>query len=345
MRPIPCSWSARKKGAAAIKGYVLRRLLYLVPVFLGVTFLSFALLYLSPNDPAEMMMTAQGMPIDPEVLSALRTRMGLDQPFWRQYLTWLGKFVSGDLGTSYAQSEPVLDMLLRALPTTLRLTGLACLFTAVLSVPLGIWAAVRRGRLTDGLIRLGTFLGVSMPGFLLALILLYVFSIRLHILPVMGDETTFRGLLLPALTLAAAQTCKYIRQIRAAVLEEMERGYVRAARARGVREQVILLRNVLKNAMLTVVTLLAMTIGSLLGGTAVIERVFSLRGMGSVLMTAISNRDYPVVQGFVSWMAVMFVLINLGADLLCRALDPRMRLRTAASEGQTERRDFLADDR
>ena len=281
-------------------------------------------------------MIAQGIPMDPEVLAQVRERLGLDEPFLVQYIQWLGNFLRGDLGTSYAQSEPVLDMLLRALPTTLRLTGMACLFTFALAIPLGFLAAVHRNRLTDYLIRLGTFVGISLPGFFLALVLMYVFSIRLHLLPVLGDEKRFVGLLLPAVTLAAAQTCKYIRQIRAAVLEELGRGYVRGARARGVREWVILYANVLKNAMLTVVTLIAMTVGSLLGGTAVIEQIYSLQGMGSVLMTAITNRDYPVVQGFVAWMAILFVVLNLLADLLIRLLDPRVRLQTPPKRGEIE---------
>lgn len=327
----------RKRGAAAIKRYVLRRLPLLVPVFLGVTFLTFGLLYLSPNDPAEMMMIAQGIPMDPEVLDQIRDRLGLDEPFLVQYFRWLGSFLQGDLGTSYAQSEPVLHMLLRALPTTLRLTGMACLFTFSLSIPLGILAAVRRNRLTDYLIRFATFIGVSLPGFFLALVLMYVFSIRLHLLPVMGDGRSFTGLLLPAVTLAAAQTCKYIRQIRAAVLEELGRGYVRGARARGVRESIIFYANVLKNAMLTVVTLIAITVGSLLGGTAVIEQIYSLQGMGSMLITAITNRDYPVVQGFVAWMAVIFVVLNLLADLLIQALDPRVRLQTSPQGEELEK--------
>ena len=316
--------------------YVLRRLSWLIPVFLGVTFLTFSLMYVSPNDPAEAMMVAQGIPVNPEALEALRSRMGLDRPFLVQYGTWLWNFVRGDLGTSYAQGEPVLTMLLRALPTTLRLTGLSCLLTFALAIPLGILAAVRQNRLTDYLIRFGTFVGVSIPGFFLALILMYCFSIRLEWLPVLGDGESVSGLLLPAVTLAAAMTCKYIRQIRAAVLEELRRGYVRGSRARGVPERVILWCNVLKNALLTVITLIAMTVGSLLGGTAVIERIYSLSGLGNVVMTAISNRDYPVVQGFVAWMALIFVVVNLLADLLYRVADPRIRLREARPAAREE---------
>ena len=312
-----------------MKSYLVRRLLLLIPVFLGVTFITFGLMYLSPNNPAEMMMIAQGMPLDPEVLALTESRLGLDKPFLTQYFLWLGSFLRGDLGVSYAQSEPVLAMLLRALPSTLRLTALSCLFTFALAIPLGILAAVRQNRLTDLIIRFVSFFGVSIPNFFLALLLMYFFSIRLRILPVMGDPNTLSGLLLPAVTLAAAMTSKYIRQIRASVLEELNRGYVRGARARGVRESVILFRNVLKNAMLTVATLIAMTVGSLLGGTAVVERIYSLPGMGSTLMTAITNRDYPVIQAFVAWMALIFVLVNLLSDILCRALDPRIRLRQA----------------
>ena len=309
----------------AIKKYIIKRLLFLIPVLLGVSFITFGLMYISPSDPAEMMLTAQGVPVDPEILASVQARLGLDKPFFTQYLTWLGNFVRGDLGMSYVNNEPVIDMLGRALPTTLKLTVYSCLLTMAVAVPLGILSAVKANKATDFIIRVCTFMGVSIPGFFLALLLMYFFSIRLKVLPVMGGDT-WKGMLLPTVTLSAAMICKYIRQIRAAVLEELNKNYVKGARARGVKERVVLLANVLKNSMLTIVTLIAMSIGSLLGGTAVVERIYSLQGMGNVVLSAISSRDYPVVQGFVAWMALIFVVVNLAADILYRVMDPRIRL-------------------
>ncbi|MDD3221618.1 MAG: ABC transporter permease [Clostridia bacterium] len=315
-----------------MKKYIFKRLILLIPVLLGVTFITFGLMYLSPSDPAEMMLTAQGIPVNSEVLAEMQSRMGLDKPFILQYGTWLGKFLHGDLGNSLVNNEPVADMLMRALPTTLRLTLYSCFLTMVLAIPLGILSAVYRNRVTDYIIRVCTFVGVSVPGFFLALLLMYFFSIRLKWLPVLGGDS-FAGMFLPTVTLSAAMTCKYIRQIRAAVLEELDKGYVKGARARGVREPVILFLNVLKNSMLTIVTLIAMSVGSLLGGTAVVERIYSLQGLGNVVMTAISGRDYPVVQGFVVWMALIFVFVNLAADILYRVIDPRIRLQEAERKG------------
>ncbi|SFB34778.1 peptide/nickel transport system permease protein [Acetitomaculum ruminis DSM 5522] len=311
--------------------YILKRLLFLVPVILGVSFITFGLMYISPNDPAEMMLLAQGTPIEPEILQKMQQRMGLDKPFLEQYITWIFNAVRGDFGSSYVSGEPVRDMILRNIPATLKLTFYSCLMTIVFSLPLGILSAVKQNKFTDYIIRFCTFVGVSVPGFFLSLLLMYEFSIRLKLLPVRGDST-LKGLLLPTVTLAMAMTCKYIRQIRAAILEELGKGYVKGARARGVKERIILYKNVLKNSMLTIVTLMAMSIGYLLGGTAVVERIFSIQGLGNMAMDAITARDYPVVEGFVAWMALIFVLINLLADLLYRVLNPKIRLQASESE-------------
>ena len=230
------------------------------------------------------------------------------------------------MGTSYSSGEPVLTEFLSRLPATLYLAVVSILLTILVSVPLGILAAVRQNHLTDYLIRLVSFVGNSLPGFFVSLLLIYFFALKLNWFPVMGNTGGWKSVILPAVTLALAMASKYIRQIRAAVLEEMNRGYVMGARARGVRENHILYRSVLKSAMLTVVTLLSLSVGSLLGGTAVVETIFMWEGVGKMAIDAITMRDYPVIQAYVIWMAVIYVVINLLTDIAYRYLDPRVRL-------------------
>lgn len=296
----------------------------MIPILLGVSFITFGLMYLSPNDPAEMMLIAQGVPTSPEVLEKMQIRMGLDKPFLTQYLTWLLNFCKGDLGESYVLGQTVLDMIVAALPVTLKLAFYSCLMTLIFAIPLGVLSAVKQNKFTDYFIRITSFAGVSIPGFFLSLLLIYFFSLKLKWLPVLGAESA-KGMILPVATLSVAMICKYIRQIRAAVLEELNKGYVKGARSRGVKESVIVCANVLKNAMLTIITLMVLSAGSLLGGTAIVERIFVIPGLGNMVMDAISARDYPVIQGFVAWMAIIFTVINLLADISYQFLDPRIR--------------------
>ena len=198
------------------------------------------------------------------------------------------------------------------------------MLTLIVSIPLGIISAVKKDKFTVSIISLFTFIGNSIPGFFLALILLLVFSLRLKWLPILS-ESGIKSLILPSITLSVAMTSKYIRQIRSVVIDELQKGYVKGARSRGVKENTILYINVLKNTMITVITLTGLSIGSLLGGTAVVESIFVLPGIGSVVLTAISNRDYPIIQGYVLWMAVIFMIVNLITDLLYRLFDPRVR--------------------
>ena len=291
--------------------FVLRRLLLLIPVLFGVTFLTYGLMFLSPSDPVEMMLQAQGIPVTPEVAQAMRVKMGLDRPFLEQYFAWLWRFLSGDMGVSLIDGEPVRQMLMAAAPKTLLLTATSLLVTVALSLPLGILTAVRQNRFSDYLIRFLSFLGNAMPCFLLSLLLLYLFALRLNLLPVLAGSLPMSG--------------RYIRQVRAAVLEQLGQRYVSGAISRGVRTRTVLFKSVLRNAMTTILTLLALSMGSLLGGTAAVERIFSWRGMGYMVMDAIFMRDYPVIQAFVVWMTVLYVVINLLTDLSYAIVDPRSR--------------------
>ena len=314
----------KELGGQSLLNYILKRLLTLIPVLLGITFLTYGLMYLSPADPVEMLLQAQGVQVSPEIVESMKRQAGLDRPFLVQYFNWLWNFIRGDMGVSLIDGQPVSSALKAALPKTILLTLTSMLVTIALSVPLGICTAVRQNRFADYLIRFLSFIGNSIPNFVLSLLLLYFVALKLGRLPVLASES-LKGLILPTLALAIPMTGKYIRQVRAAVLEQLGQTYVEAAVSRGIPLHTVLIRDVLRNAMLTVITLLSLTVGSLLGGTAVIERIFVWRGMGFLVMEAILMRDYPVIQAFVVWMAIIYVVINLLTDISYYLLDPRVR--------------------
>ena len=279
---------------------------------------------LAGGDPAEIKLTAQGTVVTPELIETVRDEMGLNDPFIKQYMDWLMDVLHGDLGVSYMTGIEVTAELKQHLPYTLMLTISSMLLTLIVSIPLGILAAVKRNKWEDHLIRGCSFMGNAIPGFFLALILLLIFSLKLKLLPILS-ESGIKSIILPTLTLSIAMSSKYIRQIRAVVIEELEKDYVKGLRARGVSEKVILYKNVLKNIMMTLMTITGLSIGSLIGGTAIVESIFVWPGIGKLVLTAISNRDYPVIQGYVLWMGCIFVVINLIVDLLYRVFDPRVR--------------------
>lgn len=311
-------------GGKPISRYVIKRLLTLIPVLLGVTFLTYGLMYLSPSDPVEMLLQAQGIPVSSEVVEAMKVKAGLNRPFLEQYFTWLWSFVHGDMGVSLIDGRPIASALKTALPRTLLLTLTSVVTTILFSVPLGMLTAVRQNRVSDYIIRFLGFLGNAMPSFLLSLLLMYFVALKLGWLPVLATGTA-KGLILPTLALAIPMTGKYIRQVRATVLEQLGKSYVDGAVSRGVKTRVVLFSDVLRNAMLTIITLMALSIGSLLGGTAAVECIFVWRGVGYMVMDAINMRDYPMIQAFVVWMSVIYVAINLLADISYYILDPRMR--------------------
>ena len=309
-----------------MKRYVVKRLLQLIPILLAITFLSFAMMRLAGSDAVLQKMENTGMVLSQDVIDAARAELGLDKPFLTQYFVWLGNLLQGDMGVSYISGRAVLPTFLSKLPATLLLTAVSLAMTVAVSIPLGVLAAVRQNRLTDALIRAASFVGNSLPNFFVALLLMYVFAIRLGWLPVISREVTLPNVLLPALTLAIAMSAKYLRQVRAAVLDELSRDYVMGARARGVPFRVTLTKSVLRACMTTILTLLALSIGSLLGGTAIVESIFMWDGVGKLAVDAINMRDYPMIQAYVMWMAIIYVFVNLAADLSYRALDPRIRL-------------------
>lgn len=308
-----------------MKKYVLHRFLQLIPVLIGITFLSFAMMRVAGSDAIIELYGDKGA-VAQEIIDAKRAELGLDKPFLTQYISWVGGMMRGDMGVSYVSGKDVFQTFISKLPATLLLTALSMVMTVVISIPLGVLAAVRHDKFTDYFLRFFSFVGNSLPNFFVALLLMQIFSIKLKMLPVISKGLSVQSAMLPTLTLAIAMSAKYMRQVRATVLEELNKDYVIGAKARGVRSSVVLWKSVLKSSMLTIITLLALSIGSLLGGTAIIESIFMWDGVGKLAVDAITMRDYPMIQAYVVWMAIIYVLVNLITDLLYHALDPRIRL-------------------
>lgn len=309
-----------------MKKYIGKRFLQLIPILIGITLLTFLLMNASSMDAIDVMEQNTGGSWTEEQKEAARIELGLDQPIPVQYMNWLGKVLHGDMGTSYISGKPVFSTFMSKLPATIYLTLTSILLTILISIPLGILAAVWQNKIPDYLIRFLSFIGNSLPNFFAALLLIYFFALKLFWLPVMGNNQGFKSVILPTVTLALSMSAKYTRQIRATVLEELNQEYVLGARARGVREKKILYFHVLKSSMLTIVTLLALSVGSLLGGTAIVESIFMWEGVGKLAVDAILTRDYPMIQAYVIWMAIIYVVVNLFTDLLYHFLDPRIRL-------------------
>ena len=309
-----------------MKNYALKRLLQLIPILLAITFLSYGMMRIAGSDVVEQKMENTSGTVSQEMIDNARAELGLDKPFVVQYFTWLGNLLRGDMGTSYVSNKPVFSTFVSKLPATLLLTAVSILLTVLISIPLGIWSAVKQNTATDYVIRTASFIGNSLPNFFVSLLLMYFFAIRLGWFPVISGGVSLQSVALPALTLAIAMSAKYLRQVRATVLDELEKDYVRGARARGVKFSTTLIRSVMKASLVTIITLLTLSIGSLLGGTAIVESIFMWDGVGKLAVDAINMRDYPIIQAYVMWMAIIYVVVNLITDLSYHFLDPRIRL-------------------
>ena len=306
--------------------YVLKRMIQLIPILFAITFLSYGMMRIAGSDVVTQKMENTGTVVSDEVLNAAREQLGLDKPFLTQYAVWLGKLLRGDMGNSYVSGKPVFATFISKLPATLLLTAVSIVMTIIISVPLGVLAAVKQNRMTDYVIRFFSFIGNSLPNFFVSLILMYVLAIRLRWFPVIAKDVSLKSVAMPAITLAIAMSAKYLRQVRATVLDELSKDYVAGARARGIRFSVTLWRSVIKASLVTIITLLMLSVGNLLGGTAIVESIFMWDGVGKMAVDAISMRDYPIIQAYVMWMAIIYVAVNLLTDLSYRFLDPRIRL-------------------
>ena len=303
---------------------IIRRVLQFIPVLLGITFLAFLLIYLSPSDPVSVRMSAGGISVSPEIMESMRRSMGLDRPLLIQYGDWLWNILHGNMGKSYITDADLLEQILKALPYTLKMAGASLLLTLCISIPVGILTAAMQNSKFDYVVRVMAFVGNALPNFIIALCLMFIFSYRLGWIPVLATTKPI-GLILPALTLALVMSSRYIRQIRAAMLDELGKGYVVGLRSRGLSETTILYKNVLKNIMVTVITLTGISLGSLLGGTVIVETVFTWPGLGNLIMEGISQRDYPVVQAVIVWMASAFMVVNLLTDISYTVFNPKIK--------------------
>lgn len=303
---------------------ILRRIWQFIPVLLGITFFSFSLLYIAPSDPVTIRLSAGGVGIDPSIAAKMRTEMGLDRPFLMQYFSWLGNFLQGDLGRSYITDEAVGQKLWQALPYTLKMAGLSMLLTLLVSVPMGIFIAAKQNSKIDGIVRFIAFIINAIPNFIVGIGLMYLFAFKLNWIPILTRDN-FIGMILPSLSLALVMSSRYVRQVRAATLDELNKDYVIGLRARGLSEHTILYKNVIKNVMLTVITLTGISVGSLLGGTVIIETIFNWPGVGHLIMDGILQRDYVLVQAAVVWMAISFMLINLIVDISYTWFNPKIK--------------------
>lgn len=303
------------------------RLLQIIVVLIGISFLTFLLTYLLPGDPVRIMLSSTGVMPSEELVQSIREEMGLNDPFFTQYFRWLGNCLHGDFGDSYSFSRPVVELLAARLWPTLKLTIFSMVLMLVISIPLGMCSAVYKDSWIDNLVRGFTFLGISLPNFWVGLLLMLVFCVQVNWLPVICSGGDFKSMILPSVTLAIAMSSKYTRQVRTAVLEELSQDYVTGARARGVAEWKVLWLNVFPNSLLPLITMLGLSAGSLLGGTSVVEVIFSYPGLGNLAVSAITSCDYNLIQGYVLWIALIYMAINLVVDISYNFVDPRMRLK------------------
>lgn len=306
-----------------MKKYILHRLLYLIPILLGITLFTFILLH-STNDIVDIMELNRGVVYSEATKTQIRQDLGLDQPIFIQYVNWLLSILSGNMGTSYLSGKDVSSLFFDKLPQTLYLTLSSILLTLLISLPLGILSAIKQNKIIDYIIRLFSFIGNSLPGFVVALILIYIFSVQLKLIPVLIDNN-FIGLILPSIALALPMSAKYIRQIRIVVIEQLHQDYVRCAKACGLKLSTILIHSILKMITLPLLTLICLSIGSLLGGSAIIETIFRWDGVGKLAIDAINLRDYPIVLAYVFYLSLIYMFINLIADILYHYLDPRIK--------------------
>ena len=277
------------------KKQIIKRLLQIVIVLIGISFITFALTFMSPGDPVRNMYTATGVMPTEEMVQETREELGLNDPFLVQYTRWLKNCLKGDFGKSYSLNKPVTELLVARLWPTLKLTLMSMLLMLVISVPLGMLSAIYKDKWIDYLVRGITFLGCAMPNFWVGLLLMLVFCVYVNVFPVISSAGDFKSLFLPALTLAIAMSSKYTRQVRTAVLDELNQDYVIGAQARGVKRSKIIWGNVFPNSLLPLITMFGLSIGSLLGGTSVVEVIFSYPGLGNLAVSAITSSDYNLI--------------------------------------------------
>ena len=313
-----------------IARFLARRLLYSAVVLIGVLVVVFALVHLVPGDPVRI---ALGTRYSPQAYDALRSASGLDKPIVEQFFSYIGSALTGDLGVSFRNGDPVTEILLERLPATISLAVAGIVIALLIALPAGIWSALREGRISDAIIRIASQFGVSVPDFWMGILLIALFATTLGWLPTSGYQPLLdnpggwlRHIVLPALTVGLVAGAIMTRYVRSAVLEVASMGYVRTARSKGLPPRVVTFRHTVRNALIPVLTITGIQLATILGGVIVVEVVFAWPGLGRLVYNAVAARDYPVIQGAVLLIAALFLLINLIVDVLYAVVDPRIRL-------------------
>lgn len=313
--------------------YILRRLLQAIPTLLIISLLIFSLLYVTPGDPVDLILGTEDGTVSEEQRAVVEEQWGLDKPFLVRYVDFVVNACKGDLGTSYATNQDVFDSVITRMPATLKLAAFSMLLALVVSVPLGILAALKHNSIWDSLATALATVGVSLPKFWFGLVLMIVFSLRLGWLPSTGSAELSEGLgtflsyiIMPAASLALGMAATQTRMIRSSMLDVLNQDYVRYARSKGLRERVVIWGHALKNAMIPVITIIGGEVGGLLGGAVVTESIFSWPGVGRLMMNSISKRDYPMIQGITLMLCISYLLVNLFIDIVYAWVDPRIRL-------------------
>ena len=303
--------------------FTIRRIIHLIPTILGMMFILFTILYFTPGDPA---IVALGEEATPENIEQFHKEHGLDQPFFVQFFRYVGNALQGDLGYSYAAKSEVSKEVFPRVPTTMKLAFSAVLFSTIFGIPLGIVCAIRQYSLIDTLATLFTLFGISTPTFWTGMLFIILFSVHLGWLPSMGFDT-LSEMVLPVLTLSGTSMAIIARMTRSSMLEVIKADYIRTARSKGQKESVIIFKHALPNALIPIMTIIGIQFGGLLGGSIVTEAIFSISGIGRLMIEAIKVRDYPIIQGGVLFVSIAFSLVNLVVDLLYALVDPRIRMK------------------
>ena len=308
-----------------MKKYIIKRVLLAIPMLLAISFVAFLLINSMPSDPAEVALRVNEIIPAEEALESMRNELGLNKPFLVRYINWLGDCLRLDFGVSYINTNrTVLEEISRCLPQTLKLSLISLIIVILVSVPVGIISAVFKDSLFDKLVRTAIFIGTAMPNYWLGLLLIYTLSLKLKILPSNG-ATTLKHYILPAITLSMTYISTYVRLIRNSMLDNMKENYVFYAKARGLKERVIICKHVLKNSLQSCMTALGMSVVQLIAGTVVVENIFAIPGIGRLCISSIFNRDYPMIQAYILMMGVLFVFCNLLIDIVQCFIDPRMK--------------------
>jgi len=301
--------------------YLIRRLILMIPVVIGMTIIVFLILHLAPGDPVDLIV---GPNVTPEVYESIRRKLGLDQPLIIQYLRFMKSVIKGDLGVSILQERPVIELILERLPVTLQIGFAGFLITFVIAIPTGVLAAVNRNTIIDYSCMTGAMLGISLPTFWFGLLLMYFFAYKMRLFPISGYGS-LKHLILPAFALGLTNAAITARMVRSSMLEVLKQDYIRTARSKGLAERVVIYQHALKNAMIPIITLMGLRLGWIIGGSVMLEIVFSIPGLGRLMVESILSRDYPVVQGSMIVLTSSIILANILADILYAVVDPRIR--------------------